>query len=333
MYIEEAVKKFKELPFAICHEIENASTLASVRRIEEKYNVNLANALIYIFIDELPIDKVADFLVRENAIEKNTAVEINREIKETIWSPLITRIGFLNIDKNRPLTIKQEQNYAESIFLKGLKAEINNDPFIIEIVNKKLFMLLYNDLNFKNTLERSLLNNNEELVQEAILLKDKQIISTISHLLKDFIRQNGSDLFDTVEALSYITVLDNIRKLSDQEKRLALKVLNVYRNIKFFPDSMPDDNGETWEIIPIDRIGNTEKARTVSGPPKTIEEKQIDQLVKIKTDERTNPLARRALDEEIEAKKKIENLKIMANRYKEGSLERRAIEDEIRKLG
>jgi len=39
-----------------------------------------------------------------------------------------------------------------------------------------------------------------------------------------------------------------------------------------------------------------------------------------------------ALREEIEAKKKIEDLKILANRFKAGSLQRRAIDEEIKKL-
>jgi hypothetical protein len=43
-------------------------------------------------------------------------------------------------------------------------------------------------------------------------------------------------------------------------------------------------------------------------------------------------LEKRAIEEEIDKARKLEGLKIMANRYAVGTLERKAIEDEIKKL-
>jgi len=82
---------------------------------------------------------------------------------------------------------------------------------------------------------------------------------TVSNWLKNFIGTNGSAIFDSVALSKYLTGSKSGAKLSQEEKEKVRKVLLIYRNLKFFPDSMPDDNGEGWQILPFEAPVEEEK--------------------------------------------------------------------------
>src|SRR3989339_772390 len=92
-----------------------------------------------------------------------------------------------------------------------------------------------------------------------------------------FIKQYGSGFFDNVTLSRYITFSENVKKLDENEKNLVKKLLQLYRNLKFFPDSMKDIPVDDWEIVPIDKFV-VKKHSELSGPPKTKGEKEIEKL-------------------------------------------------------
>jgi hypothetical protein len=94
---------------------------------------------------------------------------------------------------------------------------------------------------------------------------------------------------------------------------------------------MPNDTGEDWEIIPIDDKVH-EFNRGALGAPRTAEEKNIDVLQAESQTYQVDSLEKKVIEEEISNEKKIEGLRIMANRYPEGSLEWRALMDEVKKM-
>jgi hypothetical protein len=73
---------------------------------------------------------------------------------------------------------------------------------------------------------------------------------TIGNWLKDFIEQKGSGIFNNIVLGDFLLKSVNAKKLNKNEKELVKKLLIFYRNLKFFPESMPNDAIENWQIIP-----------------------------------------------------------------------------------
>jgi len=106
--------------------------------------------------------------------------------------------------------------------------------------------------DFRKNLENALFSNQEILTDKDFVFNGKKQMSTISNWLKDFIKRNGSGMFDNLALSQYLSGSENAKKLDSQEKKLLHKLLILYRNLKFFPESMGNAPAEEWEIIPLD---------------------------------------------------------------------------------
>ncbi len=230
---------------------------------------------------------------------------------------------------------EEEERAAINIFENNLIDVLrDNSKEALSHLNGGLIYLLFNKKGFKEKIFKVLFDNETKLTHKKFILGGKAVRPTVGNWIKDFIKYYGTENFNNVVLTKYITTSPNVKILDEEEKKLVRKLLQVYRNIKFFPESMGDAPPEEWEIIPTERTGEKlTKARRVSGPPETEEEKEMKTLKQMEEKYDEKSLERLALEEEIKKKRKIEELKIVANKYKEGSLERRAIEEEIRRLG
>lgn len=148
------------------------------------------------------------------------------------------------------MTIEQQKNFAENLFRSALLQELNHHPFIIAAINDRLFYLFARDENFHTTLERALYENSEAVGAKPIQVNNEVLSPTIGHWLKDYISQHGTDAADSISQSTFLLNSENAKKLSVDERTLLGKILKIYSNIKFFPNSMPTDDGEGWEIIP-----------------------------------------------------------------------------------
>src|SRR3989339_420622 len=159
-----------------------------------------------------------------------------------------------------------------------------------------------------------MIDNNKQLKDEIFDLFQENLVDVLQFDDQDLLYDLNDDIID-------IIVYDNIFK----------KLLQLYRNLKFFPDSMKDIPVDDWEIVPIDKFV-VKKHSELSGPPKTKGEKEIEKLRQEEGDYAENSLERKMLEEEVEKKEQIENLQSEANKYPQGSLEKKALESEIKKL-
>ncbi|MDO9399413.1 MAG: hypothetical protein Q7T79_01880 [bacterium] len=303
IYIEEALEKFNNFPPIVQLEFGSGVFMVKVKKIEEKYKIDLSSLIIFVAVDELKGEEIIKYLQREFELDREVAEKIGKDLDEFIFNPIIRRLNFLNLDQNKQLSFLEEKSVAEEIFKQGLVNELNNHFVIAEAVNAKLFYILANDLNFKKELENALYVNQEKLTHKEFILDGKPHSPNIGNWLKDFIKKNGSGIFDNLVLAEYLINSENAKKLESKERELLRKLLLLYRNIKFFPESMPTDTGEGWEIIPIDEI-----------------EEKIVKTEEIKA---------------IEAKTEIsekDNLIKMAEQYPVDSLERKAIEEEMEKV-
>ncbi len=228
---------------------------------------------------------------------------------------------------------KKEKDDSLKIFENSIKhLLVNGDKGILEDYNTTLLELILEDKKFKRNLENSLYNNKEILTTSKFRIGDKDEKPTISNWIDDFIKTKGTDIFSNFVISDYLTKSDNAKNLYTNEKILVSKLLQLYRNLKFFPESQKGLPEEEWEIIPAEEIRDGNKDKKTIGPPKTEAEKNIEKMVEEAKSFKENSLEKLAIEEEIEHEKKMEELRFMATKFAEGSLERKAIEEELRKM-
>lgn len=229
--------------------------------------------------------------------------------------------------------VKKEKEDSLKIFESSIKQLlVDGDRDILENYNTTLLELMLEDRKFKKDLEISLYNNKEILTASKFRIDGKEDRPTISNWLKDFIKTKGTDIFTNFVISDYLTESDNAKNLYTNEKVLISKLLQLYRNLKFFPESQKGLAEDDWEIIPAEEVRASSSDKKIIGPPKTEAEKNIEKMVEEAKVYKENSLEKLAIEEEIEHEKKIEELRFMATKFAEGSLERKAIEEELRKM-
>ncbi len=305
-------------------------------------------------VDEIQARKIAVdyigmvFLPLERYLDK---VDISRQITDREGDPknyekykdkFIEEIDDKNIELLDELTKLHERevdiNYEEEVAKDMLDTKIADilkagTPGPLAVLNGGLINLLFNKKNFKESAKKILLNSEAVLTVKPIMVDNKTVRATVANWLKDFIKQYGTGVFDNVTLTNYVINSANCKQLTENEKKVLTKLLLTYRNIYFFPESLQNISPNDWEIIPSGRkMDEQGKAHKVSGPPKTVEEKEIDDLKKEEEQYQEGGLERRALEEEVASKKKVEELLAMAGKYKPGSLEHKALTEEINKI-
>ncbi|MEA3398504.1 MAG: hypothetical protein U9R06_02040 [Patescibacteria group bacterium] len=330
--INKALEKFKQLPNDIILEVDSDRVADILEELKEKYGFNLNPVIIFMVVGDLLAEDVLQYLQKEFGVSEKKAKAISKEINEKIIDPLLERLHFFNPSPDKTsIKPEQEKKLVLKIFEKDLLRDLNNNPIIIRKINSRIFSLLSQDLGFKKSMENALYCNLQKLTHKHFILEGKLHAPSVRNWIRDFIKKHGTSLFDNVDLTDYATNSENGKELDAEERKLVTRLLILYRNVKFFPDSMASDDGEGWEIIPVEDSIPEEK-RPISGPPKTPAEKRIDELKQEEEKYGQDSLAGRAIEEEISHEKRIEDLRIEANKYPAGSLERRALEEEIRKL-
>ncbi len=248
------------------------------------------------------------------------------------------------------LSTRKIYNLLQNHLYIGLSLD---DIDLTERVNKKLLMIHLNDRNnCKKELKSALVNNKEQITEE-VTSKGGRKLKNVDDWIKDYIGQISKQHGQTLGEAQYFFKKSYFQQLDEDDKKMLKKLFTLYKFLNTSsrtPGGFEDDvliKTEDGRLITTHKgkvvtLYNPEKdegldiakpkARTVSGPPKTKEEKEIDKLKEEGREYAEGGLEREALEEEISNKKKVEDLRIMANNFQPGSLERRAIEEEIKKL-
>lgn len=238
---------------------------------------------------------------------------------------LFSMIDDVEEEKKSALEIFESKIY---FFLDAGSADFEE---ILEDYNNILILLLSNIEGFYNSLKFALFSNQEKLTNKTFELNGKKTRPTVENWLKAFIKATGSGMFSNIDLTKYMTESENVKRLDDEERRLVKKLLRLYRNLVFFPDSLRNIPIDQWEIFPMEREGG-DFHRGSLGAPKTEDEKELENLQNMEKDYGENSLEKLVLDEEIEKRKKIEEMRFMLKNYKEDSLEHRVLEEEILKM-
>lgn len=207
-----------------------------------------------------------------------------------------------------------------------LELLITDDESLLREINADLIHFLASDPDLKTVFSSRLFANQTMLSSQEIVLDGKLESPTVGHWLEYFVRQKGANYFEMVAASDFVVNSDNAKRLSDDERTLLLKLLNIYRRVKFFPADLDEQNPQNWEMfsLPTDEKplseprwqADTSAAIIAEAEPKVLisqEEKQADHN-----------------QDKINIANALKLQKMM-DQYPEGSLERLAIEEELKK--
>jgi hypothetical protein len=186
-------------------------------------------------------------------------VESLAEEKKYFLEQTRSDADFFFIPKNKnpynyepEIDIEKEKNDAPNVFKKHILDLIasHESTDITERYNDILVLAL-EDTGFRSELVSALQNNHEIISNVKLIIDDKEQNPTIGNWLKDFIKTNGSDVFDDLQVIEYLNLSKNSKKLEDKDRSLLRKIFKLYKNIAFFPESLAGVNRDNWQIIPL----------------------------------------------------------------------------------
>lgn len=245
--------------------------------------------------------------------------------------------------------------------------EIENYDVWIKLQNKIVNSIFYEERDdFKKEIKNALLKNQEIITSKKIIVSDKLVNPTVANWLKDYNINVGTNLVNKEKDAQYLTYSDNIKKIDNQDEKNKLKILfNLYQKLKF--SSLTMDGIE--EDIYID--DSDIKGVLSDGIFTKIDEKIENRIKSIRdiidnkpsqktgkfeiTDEEredykhekagklenefSDEIEKKVIEEEVLGKvdrnhivARKRELNALVGQYKKGSLERKAVEDELDKL-
>jgi len=235
----------------------------------------------------------------------------------------------------------EEERVALDLFNNGLKNLLNdNDAHALATLNGGLVYLLINKPDFHDKANKALLANSEIVTEKTIVWSEGIERGTVTNWLKDFIKENGSDIYNSVVLSRYLATSANPQSLSEGERKVVRCLLRLYRNLIFFPDSMNDIPMEDWEIVPIEKVS---MERPILGFKPKVNEPVVSPVVTeapvapIITEIKTPELEKSKKTKENQVFSKIESevtdseLISLLSQYAPTSLEAKALKEEIKR--
>jgi len=253
LFLEDALQKFESLDPEVVFIVNSDRFTRKIGELSQKFGVDLNAAVLYCVVGDLRPEEVADYLSQENDIAEGKAKLIADDLDKQVLKPMESRLLFLNSDPDKDgMNDAQEKDILRQMFRENLLPELQEQFLIKNAVNMRIFDLLEKDSNFKRELERLLYENNEAVTKNNIMADKKSASPSIANWLKDFIAKNGTSDFNSVVLSNYLTNSENTRNLSQEERTQLFSLFNLYRNLKFFPDTVDGKPMEEWRIIPFD---------------------------------------------------------------------------------
>lgn len=285
------------------------------------------------------VEKVANSIIKED--DQKRAFELSKIFEDII---LISRDLFFNNDIYnfyKKITIRMKFVALPLLSNKDVLDLLGNyftwqfkiidynleEKFKYKIIN---IIVIEERDELKNQLKKILLNSSE-------IITGTTKIKSISEWITDYNSKLGIGRADNLKRTQYFIDLEKIPKINKRDIKKLKILFDFYEKLKL---SSFDAEGFDEEIpikikdkLYIYRKGVLESVDFENETDKT---KEKDGNTGIETkkhnDFKSGGLEDMVLEEEKILNKEIEGLKIMAGRYKVGSLERTAIEEEIKRL-
>ena len=189
---------------------------------------------------------------------------------------------------------------------------------------------------FKEEIKKAMLESNLGISKTTQL-------RTMKEWLNDYNVKLGIKKVDVLKKRQYLTDLKSISGINKEVFKKLYILFELYEKLKLsslspqgYEEDVPISLNNKLYIYKQGRLelisGQEEKNRIASGPPQTPSEKEINRLGTEKEKYGEGGLEQLVISEEVDNKKKIEDLEIMANKFKDDRIEKKAILEEIGKL-
>jgi hypothetical protein len=323
-------------------------------------NKNKINNFISDFLGKLflPIASfininIEDIIKKHQGVVENYKKYVN-DFLDLIESKNFDDLGDFVEDLEDKIDFKEEEelvlNFLGSNLVDILK---NNDSSGVVKINGSALYLLINKEDCLEKFTKAFLFNSEKISAKNIIIDNREQEPTIANWIKHFIKENGSEIFSNIILAKYLTSPTVKTLLNDEEKKILRKVLKLYRNLVFFPESMTNVPMENWEIIPIDRDNdslnnNLDREQKIKKFNDQMNEKELktetEPKIEIKTEikpiekiiDRSPETSKSPKTETLNLlnlkDKELQELQELLIKYPEKSLERKAINIEIKKI-
>ena len=262
--------------------------------------------------------------------------------------PLLGKNEIVDLFKNNFLTIFLIENYD---LIKKLENRMIN--FIIFSERDKL----------KKNLRKVLLDNQATLSEKKLLISGNILPATIGNWLKDYISNVGNHPADKVKQAQYLTSSDNIKKIEETEKAKVKFLAELYEYLKLSSET-PLGHEESYPMVIDEKFYNFSKGElqtcdqkirnaidsvigkesgSGSGDIFQITDKEREDYKYEKAgkleNEFSDEIEKKVIEEEVLDKvdrshivARKRELNALVGQYEKGSLERKAVEDELDKI-
>ncbi len=320
--LESYLAEFLTMPPIIAAEFNRPSNYKIVTDLAKEYGVNLDILILLVAIDRVSMDELSEYLVDNLGLDRARADELANKLRDNFFLPIFNKLAFLG-----PNYSSEDRAIIKDIFNKQLLNELTADPVLVNALNRKIFMWLSEDLDgAKRQIENAMLNNQETITSGKIIINNEKVPGTVSNWLRCFISEQGAVNFDSLSISEFLSSSRNTANLTAEEKKILSALLNTYRNIKFFPDSMPSDDGSDWAIIPLPIMESVDTTSSqLSSQPQEERPPEEEALAQASSEVVAPTLDADRIN-------KINQLKLLLKRYGEDSIEGQAIREEIAKL-
>lgn len=283
--------------------------------------------------------------ILEAGVEKNKDVLDSVPDVRGMYDDFLVKLKFISLYR---------LNESEILSLLSSSYTVIYSLDLFDLYEKIRYKLTsYDDLkdrdSFKEKIRRILIENKEFLTKNKLTIGQKEFSPTVGNWLKDYIAFLGTKSMNSIEKSKYFLSSGNFKNLSDIEKLKVEQLIYFFEKIKLssatiegleedFPVTLPSGEIGVYSKGAIEKIpfSISKDLREITSK-KSIdvdlkqEESEIKGLKKIEGEFKDGSLEKEALEEEITNKRDVEGLKIMLQKYKPGTIEHSAIQEEIRK--
>ncbi len=334
-YFAECLARFQAMPNSVREVFGGAETYIAIKKIEEAYKVQLSFLVILVVLGELEENDIEDYLIAKFKVAPESAKKIKEEFIK-VFDNAFDRLSQIEASQSN-LNNKTSAGKEEliNLFSKRLIESLKADADTIFSLNVFIFKTLDQEPELGEKIINILYNNNELVTSERLIYEDKEVAPSISNWIKDFIKVNGSDIFDEVVLAQYLSNSNNTKKLEPEEKDLLRKTLKLYRNLVFYPDSMDNMAPEDWQIIPYEKTEITEPEFKDALDDSSLAEEKIKPELKVIPKSISKPQSKPAAPVTSPEKKDLNPLDELEQtllKYTPGSLEYKALTQEIIRL-
>jgi len=189
-------------------------------------------------LDVIKQNEILDLLVQKEIDLVDFRAEL-LEMEATVITQeeLLTETGD---DRNDLLNIFRD-HFKEIIVSYGESREMINESVI-----ENLFM---EGASFQEEVVKALQANQQLVSTQPIMVNGQEVQPTIGNWLADFKANNLIDASNAVK-IQYFNNSKNFRSLSESDKNLITRLLEIYRRIENYQQFLAKIDTENWHIIP-----------------------------------------------------------------------------------